>query len=453
MKKKKLLCLLVTGVIAISSFAGNAFSYFDGRTEYSKAPRTKIGSFTYVLKQNVQYGSVKIPYSATITGIPNIKKVEIPAKVTYNGSEFSVTDVDLEDYYLSPQKKFDSVEEMILPETIYNITSFVGFPNLKRLNIPKNTIIGRGEEFVYYDVPYTYEHLIYNNQGFSHFYEDAFYFLNCPNLILSVDSRNPYYSYKNYMLLSKNEKDIYMNFNRNTDIIIPDGVENILDAGAFSDSKIHGYGFSHVKSIKLPNTLKTIGWGTFYDSKITKIVLPDSVKEVYGDVFSYSAIDSVTFGKNTTLIGKRAFKNCKNLKSVTIPEKVKAICSSAFQNCKKLKNVNILSDNVEIDFSAFKNCTNLKSVTINGARKIDADIFCNCKKLSKITINNKKKSPKLSYYAFDKVKKGIKLVVKNKKIAKELKKQLIKSESRVKNAKIMVGKKVIYKVTIKNSSY
>ena len=84
-------------------------------------------------------------------------------------------------------------------------------------------------------------------------------------------------------------------------------------------------------------------------------------------------------------------------------------------------------------------------------RKFDADIFCNCKKLSKITINNKKKAPKLSYFAFEKVKKGIKIVVKNKKIAKELKKQLKKSESGVKNAKIMVGKKVIYKVTVKNS--
>lgn len=451
MKMKKLFCFLAAGVIAISVFAGNAFSYFDGKTDYSKAPRTKIGSFTYLLKQNVQYGSVKIPYSATVTGIPNIKKVEIPAKVTYNGTEFSVTDVDLEDFYLSPQKKFGSVEEMILPETIYNITSFVGFPNLKKLNIPQNTMIGRAEEFIYYDVPYTYEHLNYNNQGFSHFYYDTFYFLNCPNLILSVDSRNPYYSYKDYMLLSKDGKDLYMNFNRSTDIMIPDGVENIWDAGAFSDSKIHGYGFSHVQSIKLPNTLKAIGWGAFYNSKITEITLPDSIEEVYGDVFSYSAINSVTFGKNTTLIGKRAFKNCKNLKSVTIPETVKYICSSAFQNCRGLKNVNILSKNVEIDFSAFKNCTNLKSVTINGVRKIDADIFCNCKKLSKITINNKKKAPKLSYFAFEKVKKGIKIVVKNKKIAKELKKQLKKSESRVKNAKIMVGKKVIYKVTVKNS--
>ena len=50
MKMKKIFCLLSAGVIAFSAFAGNAFSYFDGKTDYSKAPRTKIGSFTYLLK-------------------------------------------------------------------------------------------------------------------------------------------------------------------------------------------------------------------------------------------------------------------------------------------------------------------------------------------------------------------------------------------------------------------
>lgn len=451
MKIKKLFCLFTTAIVAFSVFAGNVFAYYDGTTPYDDAPRTKIGSFTYILKQNVQYGLVKVPYSAAVTDIPNIKKVEIPEKVTYNGTEFLVTDVDIEDFYMSTQKKYSGVEEIVLPETVYNITSFVGFPNLKKMNIPKNTIIGRAEDFVYYDNYLDrYEKLIYTNEGLSRFYDDTFYFLNCPNLILSVDPNNPYYSYNNYMLLSKNGKDFYMNFNRSADIIIPDGVENIWDAGAFSDSRVHGYGFSHVHSVRLPNTLKILGWGVFHNSKISEITLPDSLKEIYGDEFSYSSLNSVKFGKDTTLIGVRAFKNCKNLKSLTIPEKVKFISSNAFKNCKGLKDVNIMSKNVGIEYAAFKNCTNLKSVTINGVKKIDGDVFANCKKLSKIVINNKKKAPKIDLFnSFNKAKKGIKIIVKKKKIAKELKKQLIKSKSGVKNAKIMVGKKVIYKVTAK----
>lgn len=446
MKIKKLFCLFTTAIVAFSVFAGNVFAYYDGTTPYADAPRTKIGSFTYILKQNVQYGSVKVPYSAAVTDIPNIKKVDIPEKVNYNGTEFLVTDVDIEDYYLSAQKKYSGVEEIVLPETVYNITSFVGFPNLKKLNIPKNTIIGRESVGYYFEC----NKRVYNNEGFFPGDNGDFYFLNCPNIRLSVDPNNPYYSYKNDMLFSKDEKIIYTSFNRNTDIIIPDGVEAICDAGAYSNSNIHGLGFSNVKSIKLPNTLKILGWGVFHNSKITEITLPDSIKEIYGDIFSYSSLNSVRFGKNTTLIGVRAFKNCKNLKSVTIPENVKDIDQRAFENCKGLENVKILSDNVFIKYSAFKNCTNLKSVTINGVKEIDGDVFANCKKLSKIIINNKKKAPKISpFNSFVKAKKGIKFIVKNKKIAKVLKKQLIKNKSGVKNAKIMVGKKVIYKVTAK----
>lgn len=70
-------------------------------------------------------------------------------------------------------------------------------------------------------------------------------------------------------------------------------------------------------------------------------------------------------------------------------------------------------------------------------------------------IKNKKIAPKISCVkgmpdptflyesAFSNTKKGIKFYVKNKKVAKSLKKQL--KGSGVRNAKILVGKKVVYK--------
>ena len=48
-----------------------------------------------------------------------------------------------------------------------------------------------------------------------------------------------------------------------------------------------------------------------------------------------------------------------------------------------------------------------------------------------------------SHEAFENTKKGIKFYVKNKKVAKSLKKQL--KGSGVRNAKILIGKKVVYK--------
>ncbi len=53
--------------------------------------------------------------------------------------------------------------------------------------------------------------------------------------------------------------------------------------------------------------------------------------------------------------------------------------------------------------------------------------------------------PYIGKSAFQNTKKGIKFVVKNKKVAKHLKKELKNKKSRVRNAKILVGKKVVYK--------
>ena len=497
MKLKKLFCLLTTAVIAVSAFAGNAFAYYDGSTSYSDAPRTRIGGFTYILKENVQYGeNVKVPYSATVVDIPNVQKVEIPGKITCDGLEFLVTDVDLcGDMVLYPVKpnKYTNVEEVILPDTIYNITEFAYFPQILRVNIPKNTAIGRyySEGFVDYDYnqkKYIVDRTIYySDLGSKRVVFDDFtlsdqygYFSYCnTKLKLSVDPNNPYYSYKNDLLLSKDGKEVYMSFNESTNITIPDGVENLYSLGGYNfyhvknvnlpdTLKYLGGGWSSITKVTLPNGLEEIGYEAFENSKLTKIVIPDSVKKIGERAFCGSNLKTIKFGKNLTVIGNGAFRACYNLKSVTIPKKVKEIemsvfrdCkslksitipkkvekiySSAFNNCKNIKNVKILSSEVDIWCRAFYNCAKLKSVTINNAEKIDQRAFNNCKKLSKITINNKKKAPKMVrlVYGFRNTKNGLKFVVKNKKIAKQLKKRL--KGSKVKNAKILIGKKVIYK--------
>lgn len=483
MKIKKLFCLLAAGVMAVSSFAGNAFAYYIFSYEYDceeNARKAQIGSFTYFLKDYAQYGSVYISNVAIVVDIPNIQKVEIPEKVTYAGIEFTVTDLDMnEETY--PNNKYTKVEEIVLPESIYNISSFSGFNNLKKMNIPKNTMFGRCRDYIPKNGVYVY---VYSDKVDFDDIVDFYYLAQCPKLKLSVDPNNPYYSYKNDFLLSKDGKTIYISFNKNTNLIIPDGIEEIEDYG--------GIGFKHVKNVKFPETLKHLSgtWrslesiklpskleilgGKFGKSKFTKVVIPDSVKTMYTRVFYGSNIKSVKIGKGLTVISSDVFANCKNLKSVTIPKNIKEIDNEAFKNCKKLRKVNIRSKNVNINYDAFRdckqlrtitirgakeilygafnNCKNLKNITINKVKKIDADAFYSCKKLSKIIIKNSKSTPKIvSEFGdgnFKNTNKGIKFVVKNKKIAKQLKKQLSKKKYKknLKNAKILVGKKVVYKV-------
>ena len=446
MKIKKLICLLTTGVIAVSAFAGTVTAshsdYYDGTIRYENAPETQIGSFTYILKKYVEYGSTKFSYSATVIDVPDIQKVEIPEKVSHNGIEFTVTDIELNGKYTVTKNKktitknkYNKIEEIVLPETIYNITEVAYLPNIKKMNIPKNTLIGRNDYTEDYD--YYYRRLTFCENSF--FDEEFLYFVECPYIKLSVDQDNPYYIYKNDMLFSKDEKDMYMSFNHSTDIIIPDGTECLMNNG--------GFGFKHIKSVKLPSTLESIWGEVFRESKLTKITLPESLKELHNGVFMGSSIKSVKFGNNITTVGDKIFKNCNNLKSITLPESVEDIGWYAFQGCDNLKSIKILSKKVFMFPNAIVGCKNLKSVTINGALEMPENAFKNCKKLAKIIINNKKRAP-LIYQGNGKLKNSKKCLtfyVKNKKVAKGLKKEILKSK--IKKAKIMIGKKVVYNIS------
>ena len=425
-KIKKFICLFTTGIIFVSLFF--SVPTVSSTVHREEEPKIKIGDFSYKFKENVQYGSVKIPYSATVVEFPDIQKVELPSKVTYNGNEYTVTDIMIYGgYYVVKNNsyiskcKYSNIEEIVLPDTIYNITDLGYFSNLKKINIPKNTVLRRSKKYFtenyYYDFEFT--------GGLS----------GCPNLKLSLDPENPYYCYKNDMLLSKDGKTLFISFNSQKNIEIPDGVETLLYRG--------GYGFESVENVKFPNTLKYIGDYVFSDSNLTKVTLPNSVKQIKDSAFSNSGLKTIKFGKNLTRLDMSAFSNCKNLKTLKLPKNLKTIGYYAFENCKNLKSVKILSKNIVIQGEAFAGCRKLKIVKINGAEKINEEAFRGCKKLSKVIINNKRKAPKIIDTAFRNTKKGIKFYVKNKKAAKSLKKQL--KGSGVRNAKILIGKKVVYK--------
>ena len=164
----------------------------------------------------------------------------------------------------------------------------------------------------------------------------------------------------------------------------------------------------------------------------------------------------MSIGANTQEIDTEAFWGNDKLKTVKIKsQKLKAIGDVAFNACLSLKKINLPSKVKTIGEGAFWGCKSLKKITLpKNLKSIGFSAFADCKKLSKVIINNKKKAPKIlkdSYNsetgvykkAFKNTKKGIKFYVKNKKVAKSLKKQL--KGSGVRNAKILIGKKVVYK--------
>ncbi len=199
--------------------------------------------------------------------------------------------------------------------------------------------------------------------------------------------------------------------------------------------------------------------------------------------FKWKKLSEVNISENSQLVElSSGFADCKYLKSFTIPKNLKIL--EGLTNCPKLKIKNIkickgnkyfkkkgqfllsskgrklnnyfgdgksvkVPNNIKvIKNQVFKNKTSIRKITLpKGLKTVEYWAFRDCKNLSKVIIKNTKMSPKFYDGCFKNTKNGIEFYVKNIKVAKNLKKQLMKRRffsSKVKNAKILIDKKVIY---------
>ncbi|MCT4595419.1 MAG: leucine-rich repeat protein, partial [Anaeromicrobium sp.] len=96
--------------------------------------------------------------------------------------------------------------------------------------------------------------------------------------------------------------------------------------------------------IIIPNTLDgksvvSIGRYSFYQDRLTSVVIPDSVTSIENTAFAYNRITSATIPDSVTSIDESAFKYNKFLTSVTIGDSVTSIGRGAFSDCDVLKSV------------------------------------------------------------------------------------------------------------------
>ncbi|MDE7228104.1 MAG: leucine-rich repeat protein [Treponemataceae bacterium] len=88
---------------------------------------------------------------------------------------------------------------------------------------------------------------------------------------------------------------------------------------------------TYLKTLILPNSLKTIGAYAFSNCKFVSITIPNSVTTIGVGAFAYcSNITSIKIGTSVTTIDADAFRYCTYLTSVTIPKSVVTIGKYAF---------------------------------------------------------------------------------------------------------------------------
>lgn len=106
-----------------------------------------------------------------------------------------------------------------------------------------------------------------------------------------------------------------------TDIIIPEGVEEIADSAL-----AHCY---HLKNVSLPRSLKVIGRCAFMKCwSIESIDIPEDLKEIGNLAFHGCELKNVVLPEGLLSLGSEAFLN-SGLENITIPSTIRKIGKNA----------------------------------------------------------------------------------------------------------------------------
>ena len=138
------------------------------------------------------------------------------------------------------------------------------------------------------------------------------------------------------------------------------------------------YTFSDINVDKITNSSKTKGTVRVYklSKKTAKTVtIPESVK-IDGYTFKVTVIEKSAFasakklskvviGKNVTMIGKDAFKDCKNLKTIQVKSAVlKSVGANALKNINAKAKIKVPTAKKKVYTKLFKNKGQKKTVKI-----------------------------------------------------------------------------------------
>ena len=125
----------------------------------------------------------------------------------------------------------------------------------------------------------------------------------------------------------------------------------------------------------IPSTVTKIAENAFLYTSLTKIVIPNTVRELGADAFSFSEnLKTLVFGKGITTIPERCCYSSSKLSSVTIPEGITTIKESAFQGCPSLKTITLPRSVIKAE-NTFDDSTRVTSLNPNFVRIEDGSFI------------------------------------------------------------------------------
>lgn len=161
----------------------------------------------------------------------------------------------------------------------------------------------------------------------------------------------------------------------------------------FTVDKIEGEAFrnSKVNSVKIPNSISSIGVRAFEGSSLVYVDIPNSVTYLGSGAFARTNIISIEIPSSIENVPNSCFAYCKNLSEVEIADGITGIGGCAFEGCVSLKTIEI-PNSVKFIGSiegAFMDCTSLEHISIGSSvRTIVRNCFIGCKNLKTIDVLN-----------------------------------------------------------------
>jgi len=146
----------------------------------------------------------------------------------------------------------------------------------------------------------------------------------------------------------------------------------------------------NLKSIILPDSIKSIGSDAFFKSGIEELVISDGVSLVNASFAYMHSLKKIVLPIDLVNIPSNLFKECSSLESIDFPPNIKNIDVYAFTNAG-IKNI-VLPESLEtLAGSAFQNMYYLTRVYIGGKASITGVLFQNCPALETITVSSDNK--------------------------------------------------------------
>ena len=153
-------------------------------------------------------------------------------------------------------------------------------------------------------------------------------------------------------------------------------------------------GFTKLRSVEIPKTVKSIGSRAFaYCKNLSHVTIPDGITTLEKGTFFGSGIKSVDLPNSMTVIGEMAFSYCDSLVSVQLPDSISVMSSYLFNNCHNLVEVVLPAHLKTIGAYAFDHCECLSSIALPPELSaILSYSFRNCSSLTEIEFPESLKS-------------------------------------------------------------